>query len=86
MKVIIKKFSYRRNGVTYRAGSVIDLPENFAQSLANNSPKEFAIIPEPEEEKPAAKKPRQTKKAKADTTVEAEAEGLPEVDAAATVK
>lgn len=84
MKVIIKKFSYRRNGVTYQAGSVIDLPDNYAQNLVDNSPKEFAIVPEPEEEKPAARKTRQSKKAKAETAVEAE--GLPEVDAAATVK
>ena len=46
MKVLIKKFSLLRDGVTYGAGQVLDLPEAEALKLAQNAPKEFALLEE----------------------------------------
>lgn len=44
MKILIKKFSLLRNGVTYGAGQVIDLPEAEALQLVRETPKEFALL------------------------------------------
>lgn len=44
MKVLIKKFSLLRNGVTYGAGQVIELPEAEALKLVRDTPKEFVLL------------------------------------------
>lgn len=44
MKLRIKKFKLRRNGITYRTGEVIDLPDAEAAALAAGSPDVFEIV------------------------------------------
>ena len=44
MKLRIKKFKLRRDGVTYRAGAVIDLPDTEAAALASGSPDLFEVV------------------------------------------
>lgn len=53
MKVLIKKFSLRRNGVAYGAGQVIELPEVEAMKLVREAPKEFALVEEAVQQAPA---------------------------------
>lgn len=42
MKVLVNKFELVRDGVTYKAGSVVDLPDDVAEALVESAPKEFA--------------------------------------------
>lgn len=52
MQVLINKFELIRDGVTYKAGSVVDLPDEVAAELVESAPKEFAYatpVPLPEE-------------------------------------
>lgn len=96
MKVLIKKFSLLRDGVEYGAGQVVDLPDDEAQKLARNAPKEFALLeetPVAQAELPNAvsvKKEKLTKKAgkknEADGDVPEVVDGLPAIDADALVK
>jgi|GEM_PF-239320 len=43
-KVLIKKFTLRRNGVEYKAGTIVELPEAEAKALVENAPQEFELI------------------------------------------
>ena len=38
-QVLIKKFSLRRNGVVYKAGTIIELPDSEADALVKEAPK-----------------------------------------------
>lgn len=52
MQVLISKFELVRDGVTYKAGSVVDLPDDVAEALVESAPKEFAYampIPLPDD-------------------------------------
>lgn len=52
MQVLVNKFELVRDGVTYKAGSVVDLPDEVAAELVESAPKEFAYampVPLPEE-------------------------------------
>lgn len=52
MQVLVNKFELVRDGVTYKAGSVVDLPDDVAEALVESSPKEFAYavpIPLPDD-------------------------------------
>lgn len=52
MQVLVNKFELVRDGVTYKAGSVVDLPDDVAEALLESSPKEFAYavpIPLPDD-------------------------------------
>ena len=46
MKVLVKKFTLVRDGVTYNAGEIVDLPVEEATRLVNESGKEFALLAE----------------------------------------
>ena len=43
-QVLIKKFSLRRNGVVYKAGTIIELPDSEADALVKEAPKEFEKV------------------------------------------
>ena len=43
-QVLIKKFSLRRNGVVYKAGTILELPEAEANALVAGAPKEFEKV------------------------------------------
>lgn len=43
-QVLIKKFSLRRNGVVYKAGTIIELPDSEADVLVKEAPKEFEKV------------------------------------------
>ena len=43
-QVLIKKFSLRRNGVVYKAGTIIELPDSEADELVKEAPKEFEKV------------------------------------------
>lgn len=48
MQVLVNKFELVRDGVTYKAGSVVDLPDEVAEALVESAPKEFAYaMPQP---------------------------------------
>ena len=69
-KVLIKKFTLRRNGVEFKAGTIVELPEAEAKALVENAPQEFELISEKavvvvEPEEPA--KPNAPEGAPADT-------------------
>ena len=50
MQVLVNKFELVRDGITYKAGSVVDLPDDVVES----APKEFAYaMPVPLPEEPA---------------------------------
>lgn len=52
MQVLVNKFELVRDGVTYKAGSVVDLPDDVAEALVESAPKEFAYavpIPLPDD-------------------------------------
>lgn len=54
MEVLVNKFELVRDGVTYKAGSVVDLPDEVAAELVESAPKEFAYaMPAPLPEEPA---------------------------------
>lgn len=54
MQVLVNKFELVRDGVTYKAGSVVDLPDEVAAELVESAPKEFAYaMPVPPPEEPA---------------------------------
>ncbi len=44
MQVLIKKFELVRDGITYQAGTVADLPADVAAELISSAPKEFAYL------------------------------------------
>ena len=46
MKLLVKKFTLRSDGVDYVAGSIVDLPKERAVALAQSAPLEFEIVEE----------------------------------------
>lgn len=44
MKLLVKKFTLRSDGVDYAAGSVVDIPAGRAVALAESAPLEFEIL------------------------------------------
>lgn len=50
MKLLVKKFTLRSDGVDYAAGSIVDLPKERAVALAQSAPLEFEIVGEAAEE------------------------------------
>lgn len=68
MKILVKKFSLCHDGVNYGAGSVVDLPDDIASALIQQSPKEFVAVDAPAAVETAA-------------PVESTSKGLPPVDA-----
>lgn len=59
MKVLVKKFTLVRDGVTYNAGEIVDLPVEEATRLVNESGKEFALLAEVKPEAKNASAPQQ---------------------------
>ena len=51
MKLLVKKFSLRYNGVVYRAGQVVEMAPEEALALAKAAPLEFEAIADNVEEK-----------------------------------
>lgn len=51
MKLLVKKFSLRYNGVVYRAGQVVEMAPEEALALAKAAPLEFETITDNVEEK-----------------------------------
>lgn len=51
MKLLVKKFSLRYNGVVYRAGQVVEMSPEEALALAKAAPLEFETIADSVEEK-----------------------------------
>lgn len=51
MKLLVKKFSLRYNGVVYRAGQVVEMAPEEALALAKAAPLEFETIADNVEEK-----------------------------------
>lgn len=51
MKLLVKKFSLRYNGVVYRAGQVVEMAPEEALALAKAAPLEFEAITDNMEEK-----------------------------------
>lgn len=47
MKIVILKYSLLHNGREYKAGDIVDLPEEEAKELVKTAPKEFQLIAEP---------------------------------------
>ena len=43
-QVLIKKFTLLRNGVEYKAGTILELPEVEANALVAGAPKEFEKV------------------------------------------
>lgn len=43
-QVLIKKFTLLRNGVEYKAGTILELPEAEANALVAGAPKEFEKV------------------------------------------
>lgn len=43
-QVLIKKFTLLRNGVEYKAGTILELPEAEANALVVGAPKEFEKV------------------------------------------
>lgn len=43
-QVLIKKFTLLRNGVEYKAGTILELPEAEANALVTGAPKEFEKV------------------------------------------
>ena len=44
MRVLVKKFNLKRNGVVYQAGSVVELPDDEARKLIDAAAKEFSCV------------------------------------------
>lgn len=44
MQILVKKFTLRRNGVEYKAGSVVELPDTEGTALVAGAPLEFEEI------------------------------------------
>lgn len=44
MKVLVKKFNLKRNGVVYQAGSIVELPDDEARKLIDVAEKEFSCV------------------------------------------
>lgn len=44
MQVLIKKFTLLRDGIEYKAGTIIELPEAEANALVAGAPKEFEKV------------------------------------------
>ena len=60
MKVLVKKFTLVRDGVTYNAGEIVDLPVEEATRLVNESGKEFALLAEVKPEAKNVSAPQET--------------------------
>lgn len=44
MQVLIKKFTLLRDGIEYKAGTILELPEAEAEALVAGAPKEFEKV------------------------------------------
>lgn len=44
MKVLVKKFSLKRDGIEYNAGAVVDIPADDARYLISTAPTEFEAV------------------------------------------
>lgn len=44
MQILVKKFTLRRNGIEYKAGSVVELPDAEGTALVAGAPLEFEEI------------------------------------------
>lgn len=44
MKVLVKKFSLKRDGIEYNAGAVVDIPVDDARYLIATAPTEFEAV------------------------------------------
>lgn len=44
MQVLIKKFTLLRDGIKYKAGTILELPEAEAEALVAGAPKEFEKV------------------------------------------
>lgn len=51
MKIQVKRFALKRNGHTYKAGKVVEIPDDEARALIESAPSEFEqiIIPSVED-------------------------------------
>ena len=86
MKVLVKKFSLRRNGKVYTVGDIVSMPDAEAEALVAASPDEFALVGEAKqhkEAKPAAVVDETLEQEEAEAEEE---EGLPGFDPAALVR
>ena len=63
MKVLVKKFTLVRNGVIFKAGSVVDLPDEEALRLTRESIKEFGLLAEAMPDVKIIKEPEEIKTA-----------------------
>ena len=63
MKVLVKKFTLVRNGVIFKAGSVVDLPDEEALRLTRESIKEFGLLAEAMPDAKIIKEPEDVKAA-----------------------
>lgn len=52
MKIQVKRFALKRNGHTYKAGEVVEIPDNEARALIESAPSEFEQIIIPTVEDP----------------------------------
>lgn len=44
MKVLVKKFSLKRDGIEYNTGAVVDIPVDDARYLISTAPTEFETV------------------------------------------
>lgn len=63
MKVLVKKFTLVRNGVIFKAGEVVDLPDDEALRLTRESIKEFGLLAEAMPDAKIVKEPEEIKTA-----------------------
>lgn len=63
MKVLVKKFTLVRNGVIFKAGEVVDLPDEEALRLTRESIKEFGLLTEAMPDAKIIKEPEKIKTA-----------------------
>lgn len=91
-KLYIKKFRLVADGVSYGAGSVVELPDAEAKKRAKEAPEEFEILAEPVslekvEETVSEKKKSKGKTAKANKEEGEELlDGLPPINMSGVVK
>lgn len=52
MKIQVKRFALKRNGHTYKAGEVVEIPDDEARALIESAPSEFEQIIIPSVEDP----------------------------------
>lgn len=85
MKVIIKKFSLRRNGKIYKTGEVVNLPGDEAKALVLSNPEEFGFVDDAVKNDHVEAVPVTAEPDEAAEEAEEEI-GLPDPDFAALVK